>query len=173
MKNLIVVAIFLSLGGVGYALHHQGYESGKLDTNRDWGIEWAKRDSRDVIALANAEQRERKEELRRQKQKEEIEKNAELEKQKALADVGAANDAADKLRRTLANVRSQFAASQTGKLSTNAAVRYSATKTISVLTNMLEESDKRAGELAQYADDASRAGAVCERTYSAVTRIVE
>lgn len=174
-RYAVVIGCFVvsSLGGLGFAIHHHGYLSGQSDNNQTWEIKWGKRDGKDLLELAGRQLAEREEENRRQKEKEEIVKNAEIEKQKALADVAAADAVADQLRGTLASIRHQFAASETSKLSTNAAVRYSAAETIGVLADMLTESDKRSGALARYADEAASAGAVCNSTYNAVTRVVE
>lgn len=111
--------------------------------------------------------------MRRQKETQEIVNNAEKEKQKAQADAVAANDAADKLRGAIANIRRELAASETGRISADAARRQTAAETASLLADLYEESDRRAGEIAKYADAAASAGSVCERTYEAVTRSVE
>ncbi|WP_228292339.1 DUF2514 family protein [Klebsiella oxytoca] len=62
---------------------------------------------------------------------------------------------------------------KTGRISADAARRQTAAETASLLADLYEESDRRAGEIAKYADAAASAGRVCERTYEAVTRSVE
>lgn len=161
------------LCGTGYVINQQAYDAGKQAERKDWQIEWSKRDEADRTAQLKLEKEQRNEELRRQKETQEIVNNAEKEKQKAQADAVAANDAADKLRGAIANIRRELAASETGRISADAARRQTAAETASLLADLYEESDRRAGEIAKYADAAASAGSVCERTYEAVTRSVE
>lgn len=91
----------------------------------------------------------------------------------ALADAITANDAADRLRRKIASIRRELAASETSRVSADAARRQTAAETANLFADLYEESDRRAGEIARYADAAASAGRVCERTYEAVTRSVE
>ncbi|MBJ8926165.1 DUF2514 family protein [Citrobacter sp. FDAARGOS_156] len=161
------------LCGAGYVIYQQAYDDGKQAERKDWQIEWSKRDEADRTAQLKQEKEQRNEELRRQKETQEIINNAEQEKQKALADAVVANDAADRLRGAIANIKRELAASETSRISANAARRQTAAETASLLADLYEESDRRAGEIAKYADAATSAGSVCERTYEAVTRSVE
>ncbi|EPG2853851.1 DUF2514 family protein [Citrobacter freundii] len=161
------------LCGTGYVIYQQAYDAGKQAELKDWQIEWSKRDEADRTAQLKQEKEQRNEELRRQKETQEIINNAEQEKQKALADAVVANDAADRLRGAIANIKRELAASETSRISANAARRQTAAETASLLADLYEESDRRAGEIAKYADAAASAGSVCERTYEAVTRSVE
>lgn len=174
-KYAVVLCLFVatSLGGIGWAIHHNSYEAGKSDKNQEWQTKWTNRDLADKTAQLAQEKAQRDEERRRKVETEEIVRNAETEKQKALAEAAAANDVAGRLRGALADIRRKLAASETGKLSANVASRQTAAEAINMLADLYEESDQRAGELAQYADAAVRAGSVCERTYDAVTRSVE
>lgn len=174
-KYAVVICLFVgaSLGGIGWAIHHNSYEAGKSAKEQEWQDKWDKRDLADKTAQLAQEKAQRDEERRRQTETEEIVRNAETEKQNALAEAAAANDAAGRLRGTLADVRRKLAASETGKLSADAASRQATAETASLFADLYEESDRRAGELAEYADAAARAGNVCERTYDAVTRSVE
>ena len=174
-KYAVVICLFVgtSLGGVGWAIHHNSYEAGKSASDQEWKTKWANRDLADKAAQLAQEKAQRDEERRRQTETEEIAKHAEQEKQNALAEVAAANAAADRLRGTLADIRRKLAASETGQLSAIAASRQTAAETASLLADLYEESDRRAGEIAKYADAAASAGSVCERTYEAVTRSVE
>jgi hypothetical protein len=138
----------------------------------EWQDKWNKRDLADRAAQLQMNKRSVKKSAA-EAGNGGIVKNAEIEKQKALADAAAANGVADRLRGALADIRRKLAASETGKLSANAASRQTAAETASLLADLYEESDRRAGEIAQYADAAASAGSVCERTYDAVTRSVE
>lgn len=161
------------LCGTGYVIYQQAYDAGKQAERKDWQIEWSKRDEADRTAQLKQEKEQRNEELRRQKETQEIINNAEQEKQKALADAVVANDAADRLRGAIANIKRELADSETNRISADAARRQTAAETASLLADLYEESDRRAGEIAKYADAAASAGSVCERTYEAVTRSVE
>ncbi|EGA6506629.1 DUF2514 family protein [Salmonella enterica] len=152
------------LCGTGYVIHQQAYDAGKQAERKDWQFEWSKRDEADRTAQLKQEKEQRNEELRRQKETQEIINHAEQEKQKALADAITANDAADRLRRKIASIRRELAASETSRVSA---------ETANLFADLYEESDRRAGEIARYADAAASAGRVCERTYEAVTRSVE
>lgn len=167
---LIGLIVASSLGGAGYVIHESAFEAGKKDK---WKLRWSERDKADKDAQLTQEQAQREEELRRKKKTEEIVNDAEREKQKALADAADADNAADQLRGQLAKIRRELATSETGRISADAARRQTAAETASLLADLYEESDRRAGEIAKYADAAARAGSVCERTYDAVTRSVE
>lgn len=173
-KYTVVICLFVcaSLGGVGWAIHYNSYEAGRSASDQEWNTKWAKRDSADKDAQLVQEKEQREEERRRQYETEEIVKNAEKEKKNALADAAVADAAADRLRGALADIRRKLAASETGKISANAASRQTAIETANLLAELYEESDRRAGEIAKYADDAASAGAICEGTYEAVTRSV-
>lgn len=170
---MICLLIGSSLGGIGWAVHHNSYEAGKRASEKEWQGKWDKRNLADKVAQNAQEKAQRDEERRRQKETEEIVKNAEQEKQKALADAVVANDAADRLRGAIANIKRELAASETSRISADAARRQTAAETASLLADLYEESDRRAGEIAKYADAAASAGSICERTYEAVTRSVE
>lgn len=171
-----VIAVFLVasiLCGTGYVIYQRGYETGSQSERKDWKRKWSERDIADKSAQLEQEKKQRNEELRRQKKTQEIINHAEQEKQKAMADAITANDAADRLRRKIASIRRELAASETSRVSADAARRQTAAETASLFADLYEESDRRAGEIAKYADAAASAGKVCERTYEAVTRSVE
>lgn len=161
------------LCAAGYVIHQSGYDDGKQAERKDWKLKWSERDEADKTAQLKQEQKERDEELRRQREIQEITNHAEQEKQKALADAIAANDAADRLRGAIVSIRRELAASETSRISADAARRQTTAETASLLADLYEESDRRAGEIAKYADDAASAGSFCESTYEAVTRSVE
>lgn len=168
---IIGALIVASLGGIGYALHHNGYESGKFDTNRDWKLEWAKRDAKDLLELAGRQEQERNEEQRRQKEADKVAKDAQTQLDKARLDAANAESAADKLQLTIANIRRQLAASETSKLS--AIANASATRANSgvLLADVLSKSVERNQQLATTADEWRVNGLACERSYDAVANI--
>lgn len=174
-KYAVFICLFVGalLGGIGWAIHHNSYESGKSNSDQRWETKWANRNLADKAAQLAQEKAQRDEEHRRKKETEEIVRNAEKAKQDALAEAAAANDVAVRLRGAIADIRGKLARSKTSELSADVASRQTAAETANLLAELYEESDRRAGELAQYADAAASAGAVCERTYDAVTRSVE
>lgn len=165
---LIIAFVFSALGGIGYALHHNGYESGKLDTNQDWNIKWAKRDAKDLLELAGRQEQERTEEQRRQNQINQVTADAQTQLDKARLDAANAQSAADKLQLTIANIRRQLAASETSKLS--AIANASATRANSgvLLADVLSKSVERNQQLAATADEWRVNGLACERSYDAI-----
>lgn len=70
------------LCGTGYVIHQQAYDAGKQAERKDWQFEWSKRDEADRTAQLKQEKEQRNEELRRQKETQEIINHAEQEKQK-------------------------------------------------------------------------------------------
>ena len=165
---LIIAFVFSALGGIGYAIHHNGYESGKFDTNQDWNIKWAERDGKDLLELAGRQEQERTEEQRRQNQINQVTADAQTQLDKARLDAANAQSAADKLQLTIANIRRQLAASETSKLS--AIANASATRANSgvLLADVLSKSVERNQQLATTADEWRVNGLACERSYDAV-----
>lgn len=167
---LIIAFVLSALGGIGYALHHNGYESGKFDSNRDWKLEWAKRDAKDLLELVGRQEQERTEEQRRQNQINQVTADAQTQLDKARLDAANAQSAADKLQFTIANIRRQLAASETSKLS--AIANASATRANSgiLLADVLSKSVERNQQLATTADEWRVNGFACERSYDAVSK---
>lgn len=167
---VIIAFVFSALGGIGYALNHDGYESGKFDTNRDWKLEWAKRDAQDLLELAGQQEKERTEEQRRQHEINQVTADAQTQLDKARLDAANAQSSADRLQLTIANIRRQLAASETSKLS--AIANASATRANSgvLLADVLSKSVERNQQLAATADDSRITGLACERSYDAIAK---
>jgi len=165
---LIIAFVFSALGGIGYAIHRNGYESGKFDTNQDWNIKWAERDGKDLLELAGRQEQERTEEQRRQNQINQVTADAQTQLDKARLDAANAQSAADKLQLTIANIRRQLAASETSKLSSAASAGTARATATDMFAQLLIESDRAAGQYAEAADRARIAGLACERSYDAV-----
>lgn len=168
-NQFIIGAILIaSLGGIGYALHHNGYESGKLDADQSWNIKWAKRDAQDLLELAGRQEQERTEEQRRQNQINQVTADAQTQLDKARLDAANAQRSADKLQLTIANIRRQLAASETSKLSSAASSSSARATATDMFAQLLIESDRAAGEYAAAADRARIAGLACERSYDSI-----
>ncbi|TDX14633.1 uncharacterized protein DUF2514 [Buttiauxella sp. BIGb0552] len=162
------IALLLLAGLLLWGAHHNGYESGKFDTNQAWNIKWAKRDAKDLLELAGRQEQERTEEQRRQNQINQVTADAQTQLDKARLDAANAQSAADKLQLTIANIRRQLAASETSKLS--AIANASATRANSgvLLADVLSKSVERNQQLAATADEWRVNGLACERSYDSI-----
>lgn len=114
-------------------------------------------------ALSLAQSKARAAESRMQTMIDEVQANAELEREKLQADIAAAAGAADSLRTQLAERTRRASADSCTSGSGEAAF-----STLVLYSELLERADKRAEELAGYADAARQAGLACERAYSAI-----
>ncbi|PWC17141.1 DUF2514 domain-containing protein [Brenneria roseae subsp. roseae] len=161
---LITLVAFLIWG-----FSHWRYTAGRNDANAAWQQKWDQRNTADAEALAKRQSDERQEERRRQEAINTISTNAQREIEQAQTDAASAQSAADSLRDTIATIRRQFAASETGRISATAAAGAARTSTGILLADMLQRADDRAGELAAYADRARVAGLTCEQSYGAIT----
>ena len=138
-------------------------------TNDSWNLKWVQRDLQDSTATLHQEVAERAEEQRRQAAVNEEQKRAQEELAKNDADAAAAERNADQLQQQLKQLRRQFAASETSKLSTAAAVSQAKAEAVMVLTDVLGKSVERNRQLAKTADDDYTSSGSCERTYNKVT----
>ncbi|WP_048639114.1 DUF2514 family protein [Brenneria goodwinii] len=162
--TLITLVAFLIWG-----FSHWRYTTGLDDANAAWQHKWGQRDIADATALAKRQSDERQEERRRQEAINAISTNAQREIEQAQTDAANAQFAADGLRGTIATIRRQLAASETGCISATAAASAARASTAILLADVLQRADDRAGELAAYADRARVAGLTCERAYDAIT----
>ncbi|MCV9379978.1 DUF2514 domain-containing protein [Hafnia alvei] len=158
----LIALVALSLWGA----YSVGYDS----ADKSWQLKWAQRDKVDSDALAQRQTDERAEEQRRQQAVNQAAKDADEDNDQLKADALNAQRSADRLREQLAQLRQQFADSETGKLSNAAATSASKSQAIILLTELLSESSEAAGEYAKEADRAYGAGQTCERIYNEVTR---
>lgn len=162
-KPLTLIALVaLSLWGT----YSVGYDS----ADKSWQLEWAKRDKADSDAQAQRQIVERAEEQRRQQAANQAAKDADEYNEQLKADALDAQHSADRLREQLAQLRQQFADSETSKLSSAASSSASKSQAIILLTELLSESNEAAGEYAKEADRAYSAGQTCERIFNKVTR---
>jgi hypothetical protein len=125
------------------------------------------RERRDqALAQVKAVDDARIEEQRRTAAQTEIANVATKDAGTARADARAADAVADRLRQRVAElVAAARAAGYTAAAGTGSA----AGDPVDVLSNMFSRLDRRAGELAGYADSARIAGQACERAYDALT----
>ena len=114
------------------------YSAGYCDTDKSWQLKWTPCDKEDSEAIV---------------QRQEDEGNKRLK-----ADAIDAQRSAVRLREQLAQLRQQFADSETGKLSSAVSSSTSKFQTIILLTQLLSESNEVAREYAKEADRAYSAG---------------
>jgi hypothetical protein len=93
----------------------------------------------------------------------EVTQDAEKRIDQAHADAAAANAASDGLRKTI----NKFNSSSKG--SNVAGASPSESEKINMLSELLISADKRAGALAEIADEAIERGLTCERSYDALS----
>ena len=137
--------------------------------DKSWQLKWAQRDKVDSDALVKRQADERAEEQRRQQAANQAVKDADDDNKRLKADAINAQRSAVRLREQLAQLRQQFADSETGKLSSAASASASKSQTIILLTQLLSESNEAAREYAREADRARSAGQTCERIYDKVS----
>lgn len=102
------------------------------------------------------------------KDKEEFERNAQAKLEASQADAALARDSADRLRRTLSEIRG--IASNTGISFPSGA---STTEAVKLLADMLEESNRAYIETADFADRAFDAGKTCELQYDTLRKRID
>ena len=146
------------------------YGGGRLQQHRADGKSFTA--ERAAAALRASEERNkavdeaRAEEQRRTTEQARIANEATKHAEDARADARAAGGTADKLR---ARVAQLVAASRAASNSAAADSSQAAGDPLDVLADVLGRADKRAGDLAAYADATHIAGAACERAYDALT----
>lgn len=106
------------------------------------------------------------EEQRRTAAQTEIANVATKDAETARADARAADSVADRLRQRVAEL---VAAGRNPGNPTSAGAGPATGDPLDVLADVLGRADKRAGDLAEYADAAHIAGQACERAYDALT----
>lgn len=147
------------------SLIYGGYTSGQQAADQEWLLKWSIRDKKEAEDSARYQQTIRQLEQQRAIALREVTENAQNKIALAYADAARAQSAADRLQHTLAELRRQLAGSETGRLADVAHERQPAAAAALLLADVLSRADKRAGELAAYADHAQIAGATCERIY--------
>ncbi len=157
--------LLLAIWGFSHIRYQAGYQAADLA----WQLKDRKRQKEDAEALAARQAYERAEEKRRQDEATNAAKKADEQLAAARADAAVAKSAGDGLRATITDLKRQLATSKTGELSAIAAASAARANTAILLANVLESADKRAGELAEYADRARIKGLQCENTYKGVT----
>lgn len=145
------------------------YSVGYDSADKSWQLKWAQRDKVDSDALAQRQTDERAEERRRQQAANQAAKDADEDNDQLKAYALNAERSANRLQQQLAQLRQQFADSETGKLSSAANASASKSQAIILLTELLSESNETAREYAKEADWTRSAGQTCENIWDTVT----
>ncbi|HAW1738182.1 TPA: DUF2514 family protein [Escherichia coli] len=165
-KPLALIALVASLlWGFSHWRYTAGYEAADLA----WSKKWADRNAADAKAKAAEESRQRNIEQQRQAAVIEEGKRVDEELAKNQANAAAAERTAGELQQQLKQLRKQYAASETRRLSTAAAVGQAKAEAVMVLTDVLGKSVERNQQLAKTADDNYTSSGSCERAYDKVT----
>lgn len=158
-RTLMVIAL------AGASLAGAYWYGGRV-ADTAWQARWDEQVAIMERERADALQRTRAEEQRRQSAIDEVRTDAQRKIEQAQADAAAAGAAADRLRaqaQRLAQRANQCASSAGATAGGQAAASPSV-----VLADVLGRADQRAGELAAAYDRARAAGLACERAYDAV-----
>lgn len=154
---LLLVAVgSLMLLRVGYGI-----------ADRSWQEKWEQRDKADAVAKLAFTQEQRRIELTRQAEINNIQREADEENRKADAQLAIAERAADRLQSGIQNAIAQLQqrrGSDTGTTSNGKAGRNSG----DLLAQLYREIDSTVGELAAEADRRGRVALTCERSYDAI-----
>ena len=155
---------------VFYYFARVNYQAGYDSANSAWQLKDERRKKNDAIQMARQQVAVRLEEERQRDEAIKTKKYADQHIAEARADAVLAQSASDRLHTTITTLRRQLAASEAGKLSATTAASATRANTLILFANVLESADKRAGELAEYADRARIAGQTCEKLYASATQ---
>ena len=153
---LLVVVGSLTLLRVGYGV-----------ADRSWQEKWDQRDKEDAAAKLAFTQEQRRIELARQADIDNIQREADEENRKADAQRVAAERATDRLQSGIQNAITQLQqrrGDDTGTATSGKAGRNAG----DLLAQLYREIDSTAGDLAAEADRRGRVALTCERAYDAI-----
>jgi hypothetical protein len=160
-----IAAVVLVAGALFGAYHH-----GLSVKDAEWQSLWSDRNTLDAKALAANESAARAKEQAYQRKIEKAVQDGQRIIDQATADAAAARISADSLRGAADSLASRLAASESGGNSCTAAASKAASRAAMVLADVLKRADKRAGELAEVADQARARGVTCEQAYDGLLR---
>lgn len=148
-----IAAVLLAAGALFGAYHH-----GVSVTNETWQSQWSARDTRDAKAKADNEAYTRAKEQAYQQSINKAVQDGQRIIDQATADAAAARASANGLRGAADNLDNRLAASEASGNSCTAAASKAAARAAMVLADVLKRADQRAGELAEFADQARARG---------------
>jgi rubrerythrin len=166
LKVLAQVGAVLALLGLACAALYGAYRHGVTVTDIRWQAAWANAEAKLQRQKANALQAARDEENRRQTLANQVAKHARDEKAAADADAVGADAVGERL-----HVEAAKLAGGAGRCTGDTRVTdrsEAARRAAMVLSELLQKADRRAGDLAKFADQSRRAGLACAAIYDAV-----
>jgi len=158
---LVGILVYSSVALYGRG-HRIGYELGVAE----WKGKYEEKATELATAKAQYEHDQRQEETRRQTEIDKIRNETQAEVQQANADARDADAVSKRLQQQLDRMGSAYR--NASKNSGTAAGGQTAACPVGVLTDLLRQSDERAGILARIADQARAAGSACERSYDSI-----
>lgn len=161
-RHFLVFAVAMMLTSV---LVYEGYSSGQHAANHEWFLIWSTRDKKVAEDSARYQQNIRNIKQQRAIAIREVTENAQNKITVTYADVARAHSAAECLQHTIGDIRRQLADNETGQLAAAAGHRQAGAACAFLLADVLSRADKRAGELAAYADRTPIARETCEQLY--------
>jgi hypothetical protein len=167
LKVLAQVGAVLALLGLAYAALYGAYRHGVTVTDDRWQAAWANAEAKLQGQRAEALQAARDEEQRRQLLANQVAKDARDQKAAADADAVGADAVGERL-----HVEAAKLAAGAGKCTGDAGATErseAARRAAMVLSDLLQKADRRAGDLAKFADRSRVAGLACERAYDGLT----
>lgn len=160
-----IAAVLLVFGALYGAYHH-----GLSVKDAEWVSRWNDRNTLDAKARAANESAARAKEQAYQRSIEKAVQDGQRTIDQATADASSARAAADSLRGAADAIAARLAASQAGGNSCTAATSAAATRAAMVLADVLKRADQRAGDLAEYADQARARGMTCEQAFDGLSK---
>lgn len=162
LRLLPYIAAVLLVAGALLGVYHHGLSV----KDAEWKAKWNDRNTMDANAKAANELAERTKEQARQLSVNKAIQDGQQIIDKAIADAAAARASADSLRGAADSLAARLTASQASGNSCTTAASQAATRAAMVLADVLKRADKRAGDLAETADQARARGVTCEQIYT-------
>lgn len=166
LRVLPYVAGLLLVLGLLFGVYHHGLSV----KDAEWQAEWDKRDARDAQAARDNEAAERAKEQARQQSINKAVQDGQQIIDRATADADAARASAGSLQLEIDKLAHRLTASQGSGNSCTTAASQAATRAVLVLADMFKRADKRAGDLAGYADQSRGRGVTCEQAFDGLSK---
>jgi hypothetical protein len=167
LKGLAQVGAVVALLGIAYAALYGAYRHGVTVTDTRWQAAWASAEAKLQSQKADALQAARDEGQRRLLLANQVAKDARDQKAASDTDAVGADAAGERL-----HVEATKLAAGAGECTGDTGITErgeAARRAAMLLSDLLQKADRRAGELAKFADESRIAGLACERAYDGLT----
>nr|WP_256669111.1 DUF2514 family protein [Pseudomonas sp. C2B4] len=144
------------------------YHHGLSVKDAEWQSAWNDRDARDSQAKAENEAAAREREQAYQQSINKAVLDGQRIIDKATADVATARASSDRLRGAADKLAAQLAASEASGNSCSTAASKATARAVMVLADVFKRAGRRAGDLAEVANQARARGVACEQAYGVV-----